>query len=138
MQLEFVQTEVDDEVGGGIQLLAEWHGCKLARASLANTTALRIRCLAVVKEAGLTVCGDSFHALAEGSGIIGVVLLAESHLAIRIWPDRAVVAIDVFVCNFTNNNRARAQAVVDSLRGTFKPDKENLIQVRRGGVNFRA
>ncbi len=137
MQLEIAQNEVDSDTGGGLQLLAEWHGCRLARSALADCANLCDICLAVVEGAGLTVCGHSFHALTEGGGVIGVVLLAESHLAIRTWPDRGVVTVDVLVCNYTTNNRAKAHAVVDSLRVTFLPFKENLMQVRRGGLRNR-
>jgi spermidine synthase len=35
------------------------------------------------------------------------VLLAESHLALHTWPERAGVTLDVYVCNFSTDNSAR-------------------------------
>ena len=46
---------------------------------------------------GATVVGDTFHHFSP-HGVTGVVLLAESHLAIHTWPERAYAAVDLFTC----------------------------------------
>jgi len=47
--------------------------------------------------AGATVVETVFHKFAP-FGISGVVVLAESHLAIHIWPEKRYAAIDAFTC----------------------------------------
>src|SRR5579862_2810974 len=44
-----------------------------------------------------TIVETVFHKFAPW-GISGVVVIAESHLAIHIWPERRYVAVDVFTC----------------------------------------
>jgi hypothetical protein len=45
------------------------------------------------------------------------------------------VTLDVFVGLHARNNRAKARAVYVRLKDGFKPDKENLLQVNRGGAS---
>ena len=47
--------------------------------------------------AGATIVETGFHKFAPW-GISGVVVIAESHLAIHIWPENRYAAVDVFTC----------------------------------------
>ena len=47
--------------------------------------------------AGATIVQTVFHKFAPW-GISGVVVIAESHLAIHIWPENRYAAVDVFTC----------------------------------------
>lgn len=47
--------------------------------------------------AGATIIETVFHKFSPW-GISGVVVIAESHLAIHIWPEHRYAAIDVFTC----------------------------------------
>jgi S-adenosylmethionine decarboxylase len=49
------------------------------------------------RAAGATIVEAVFHKFAPW-GISGVVVIAESHLAIHIWPENRYAAIDVFTC----------------------------------------
>ena len=68
---------------------------------------LRTLCLHASEASGMTIVGDSFHQF-EPAGVTGTVLLAESHLAIHTWPEHGFVTIDVYVCNYTTDNSAKA------------------------------
>ena len=63
-----------------------------------------------------------------------MILLPDSHVTIHTWPGEATVTLDVFVGPRARNNRAKARAVYGRLKDGFKPDKENLLQVNRGGA----
>ena len=47
--------------------------------------------------AGATIIETVFHKFSPW-GISGVVVIAESHLAIHIWPEHRYAAVDVFTC----------------------------------------
>ena len=49
------------------------------------------------RAAGATIVETVFHKFAPW-GISGVVVIAESHLAIHIWPENRYAAVDVFTC----------------------------------------
>jgi S-adenosylmethionine/arginine decarboxylase-like enzyme len=102
--------------------------------------ALRDTCLGAVRAAGLQPVGELFHRFtpAPGTaadapvGITGVVLLAESHLAIHTWPELAAVTLDVYVCNFGADNTARAHALLGALIEAFAPGRVERHALRRG------
>ena len=132
----------------GLHLTADLRDCAAARPVMTAPAALRTTCLDAVAAAGLTAVGELFHRFAPGapgtfgrpadasapSGITGVVLLAESHLAVHTWPELAAATIDVYVCNFGADNSARAEALLAALIGAFAPGSVERHAVERGGA----
>jgi S-adenosylmethionine decarboxylase len=125
----------------GLHLTADLHGCRADPALMCRPDALRMLCLAAVDEVGLQPVGELFHrfpsppmATGAGSpgGITGVVLLAESHLAVHTWPEQLAVTLDVYVCNLGTDNSARAMALMDRLVGAFDAAEVQRQQLRRG------
>ena len=53
--------------------------------------------VSAARVAGATIVETVFHKFAPW-GISGVVVIAESHLAIHIWPENRYAAIDLFTC----------------------------------------
>jgi S-adenosylmethionine decarboxylase len=122
----------------GLHLTADLHGCPGNVAALTALDALRSLCLAAVDRAGLQAVGELFHRFptAPGStappGITGVVLLAESHLAVHTWPELAAVTLDVYVCNLGTDNAARAHALLEALVAAFAPTQVQRQSLQRG------
>jgi S-adenosylmethionine decarboxylase proenzyme len=117
----------------GIHLLGEWYGCPADTPHMLDAQALRSACLQAVEAAGLTSVGDRFHQF-DPHGVTGAVILAESHLAIHTWPELGAVTLDVYVCNFTTDNSAKAQALYDALEEQFAPAHSNFQVIQRGGA----
>lgn len=135
----------------GLHLTADLHGCPADRPLMTDTDALRSLCLATIDAAGLQPVGELFHRFApvaggsadapvgiahEGMhapvGITGVVLLAESHLAVHTWPEIASVTLDVYVCNLGADNSARAHTLMAGLVAAFEPARVERHALRRG------
>jgi spermidine synthase/S-adenosylmethionine decarboxylase len=121
----------------GTHLTADLAGCRAAHPWMTQVHALREACLQAVAQAGLQAVGECFHGFApslEGqpAGVTGVVLLAESHLAVHTWPEHGVVTLDVFVCHMRTDNAARAQALLDTLVRGFEPAHQCVQAIRRG------
>jgi S-adenosylmethionine decarboxylase len=94
--------------------------------------ALRTACLAAVAAAGLTPVGELFHRFPTPGGVTGVVLLAESHLAVHTWPEIGAVTLDVYVCNLGADNSARAEALFAALAAAFEPRDVERHALQRG------
>jgi S-adenosylmethionine decarboxylase proenzyme len=120
----------------GIHLLGEWYGCP-AEPLLTQADALRDLCRKVVDESGLTIVGDRFFQF-EPHGVTGTVLLAESHLAIHTWPEAGFVTVDVYVCNYTTDNTAKAERVFKALERAFRPRRASFQSIHRGGRESEA
>jgi S-adenosylmethionine decarboxylase len=121
----------------GLQLCADLHGCDSALPAMQDANALRALCIAAVEAAGLSAVAERFHAFepivpGEPAGITGVVLLAESHLAVHTWPEQGAVTLDVYVCNLGQDNSAKASALLQQLRNAFAPARAEIQEIQRG------
>jgi len=116
----------------GIHLLGEWYGCPADAPLLTQADALRDLCRRAVDASGLTIVGDRFFQF-EPQGVTGTVLLAESHLAIHTWPESGFVTVDVYVCNYTTDNTAKAERVFAALEAALKPSHTRFQAIQRGG-----
>ena len=99
--------------------------------------ALRAVCIAAVAAADLGAVGELFHRFTAApgqaqSGITGIVLLAESHLAVHTWPELGGVTLDVYVCNLGRDNRDKAETLMASLIAAFGPAEVKRQTLLRG------
>jgi len=120
----------------GLHLTADLLDCQGAPGLMTSAAALADLCRRATLEAGLTIVGEHWHKFPPHAGapggVTGVLLLAESHLAVHTWPERAGVTLDVYVCNFTEDNSPRAQAVLSALVAAFRPGRCEREQIARG------
>ena len=121
----------------GLHLTADLYDCACPSSLLRDSTALKDACVRFAANAGLTVVGDHFHTFADAGGVTGLVLLAESHLAIHTWPELNAVTLDVYVCNFRDDNSSRARALTDALVALFSPKNVNRNSLLRGAPASR-
>ena len=119
-----------EQLAHGLHLTADLRGCAAAQPLMTDAAALRRHCLQAVAQAGLQPVGEAFHGFPPPGGVTGVVLLAESHLAVHTWPEVAAVTIDVYVCNLGSDNSAKAHTLMDRLIAAFEP-----AQVQRHALN---
>jgi spermidine synthase len=114
----------------GLHVVANLYRCKEGARYLTNAAALRRFCHDSINRAGLTILGDLFHEF-DGGGVTGTVVLAESHLAIHTWPELQSVTLDVYVCNYSQDNSSKARQVVADLMGLFHPEEHVQHDVPR-------
>ncbi len=122
----------------GIHLTADLAGCRSNLELMVDVDALREKCVALVHDCGLTAVSELFHAFpglaGESGGITGTVLLAESHLALHTWPEKQALTLDVYVCNFSTDNSAKATQLIESLVKLFDPIEANRQSLMRGEI----
>ncbi len=120
----------------GLHLIADLHDCHCAPALLLDAAGLESLCVGACTRHGLTVVGRLFHAFRDSAGqpagVTGTVVLAESHLAVHTWPEVGGVTLDVYVCNFSGDNSARAQALFAEMIANFAPERAAKKEVARG------
>ena len=121
----------------GTHLLCEWYGCDFSLPALNSANTLRLLCLDATNESGLHVVGDVFYQF-EPQGVTGTVLLAESHLAIHTWPEEKFVTVDVYVCNYMEDNTQKALKLYTSLKTHFRPAQENFLQAPKGSISVKS
>lgn len=75
--------------------------------------------------------GTSYHSFGEGEGFTGVICLMESHVAVHTWPEHDYITLDVFLCNYSQNNEDTCREVFDEICDYFEPvsiDKQEIIR----------
>ena len=116
----------------GLHLIGDLHGCRCESRLMLDAAHLEQFCLQRVAAAGLTAVGSLFHRFGEGGGVTGMVVLAESHLSVHTWPEADYVTLDVYVCNYSANNRPKAEQLFTELQAAFAPAQPHLHRVERG------
>lgn len=125
----------------GLHLTADLHGVDAALPFMRDAAALAVLCRDAVVQSGLSGVAELFHRFGpadEQSGITGVVLLAESHLAVHTWPELGGVTLDVYVCNYGADNSAKAEALMAALIAAFAPATVHRQSLNRAAASTPA
>lgn len=120
----------------GLHLTADLYQCTGDISIFIDEHALATLCRQQTDLSGLTIVGDKWVTFpeyqGEPGGVTGAILLAESHLAIHTWPERGGVTLDVYVCNFSADNTAKAQQLLDGIIAAFNPTEIQRNHLVRG------
>src|SRR5690554_3138818 len=123
----------------GLHLTADLYHCACDPALLIDATQLADLCRSRTVDAGLTLVAEKWHTFpdyqGQPGGVTGMLLLAESHLAIHTWPERAGVTLDVYVCNFMDDNSPKAERLMRELLDGFQAKNEQIERLQRGDEN---
>jgi S-adenosylmethionine decarboxylase len=76
---------------------------------------------------GATVVGSIFHHFSP-QGVTGVVVIAESHLAIHTWPEFSYASVDLFTCG----TRVDPWAAFEYLKARLQASRWLSREVLRG------
>jgi S-adenosylmethionine decarboxylase proenzyme len=120
----------------GLHIIADLYNCRKTDL-LVSSDKLRDLCVKACTDSGLTVLGQHFYQFdaldgTQHGGSTGAVVLAESHLAIHTWPERDGATLDVYVCNFTADNTAKAESVYSTLLEALDPADVLVERLQRG------
>lgn len=122
----------------GLHLIGDIYRCRGAHDTLTRRATLEALCVTECRDAGLTPLCDYFYqfenADGEPAGVTGTVVLAESHLAIHTWPETGDATLDVYVCNFSRDNSARARQVFRRVIEVLAPAEIVAHEVVRGSL----
>ena len=111
----------------GVHLIAEfWYG-KIVE----DKEELKKILIESVKRANNTPLEIAIYKF-EPRGITGIVLLAESHIAIHTWPEFNYTAIDIYTCG----DKANPDKAIDYLKEELRPQKVEIKRIKRGKINL--
>jgi len=123
--IQWVQ-EKNQKKYAGVHLIAEfWHG-----KIIDDSREIEKILIEAVKRSKNTPLKLAIHKFSP-QGITGVILLAESHIAIHTWPEINYVAIDIFTCG----EKAIPKRALEYFKKAFKPKKVDVKEIKRGLVN---
>ena len=109
----------------GRHLLLELYDCDTE--ALNSLDVVKGSMVEAAKRAQATIVDVAFHEF-NPFGISGVVVIAESHLAIHTWPEYRYAAVDVFSCGET----LQPQVAVDYLVEQLGASRASVVELQRG------
>ncbi len=111
----------------GLHILMEFNDCSIK--ALDDLEELEVTMIDAAKASKATVIKSVFHQFSP-QGVTGVVVVAESHLAIHTWPENGYAAVDFFTCNLSMDYMKTYDFLVDKL----KSNNHSFQSVKRGFV----
>jgi S-adenosylmethionine decarboxylase len=109
----------------GTHLLLELRDCN--PKTLTNLEFVRETLKNAALEAKATIVEVAFHEFSP-FGISGMVVIAESHLAIHTWPEYGYAAVDVFTCGDLIDPKIAAQYLIEK----FESRNPSIVEMKRG------
>ncbi len=109
----------------GRQILVEFYDCD--KDILIDEQAIRTALIDACIIGKATVVTDAFHSFSP-HGVSGVVVIAESHVAIHTWPEYGYAAVDIFTCGDTIS----PWDLFHHLQVCFKSKHTSNMELRRG------
>ena len=109
----------------GRHLLLELFECDAAALSSLHT--VKSSMLEAAHRAHATIVNHVFHEFSP-FGVSGVVVIAESHLAIHTWPEYRFAAVDVFSCGVV----LQPQLAAEYLAERFTAGRISVVELGRG------
>ena len=104
--------------------LLEFEGCDAALLNAPEQ--LKELLLAAVRRAHGTIVAELFHTFSP-HGVTGVVVIAESHVAIHTWPEHGYAAVDIFSCGSKLDHAALRASLQDAL-GAVRVESRELAR----------
>lgn len=112
----------------GRHFLAEFYNC--SREILNDKNSIADIMTKAVEASKATVIKPFFHQFSP-QGISGIIVIAESHLAIHTWPEFRFAAVDLFSCGDFDFTEA-----LRFIRDNLAAEKYSILSIKRGiGVN---
>ena len=109
----------------GVQIIADLYDCDRERLDDAKLVCEVM--LEAARRARATIITHNFHRFSP-QGVSGVVIIAESHLAIHTWPENNYAAVDLFTCG----DIAHAEECFAYLKDMFKSGRSTTTTIQRG------
>lgn len=104
---------------------------KVAKHSLlTNAEAFKLLTNSLMLQHGLEEVGYSVHTFPNGS-FTAAVCLAESHICIHTWPEFGQLTLDVYLCNYLQDNSAKVRSVAKAYIDYFEAEILNDTEINR-------
>jgi len=109
----------------GQQLLVEMYDCN--SAILDDVALVESHMMHAAGLSGATIVERTFHHFSP-HGVSGVVVIAESHLAIHTWPEYKYAAVDLFTCG----DSILPDPCFEYLKDALSAGSCSITEVKRG------
>lgn len=109
----------------GRQILVEYYDCDQSKIN--DVSYIENSLIQATKASSATIISHNFHKFSP-YGVSGVVVIAESHVAIHTWPEYNYAAVDIFTCGDTID----PWIIQEKLKEFFQSGNVSSMEMKRG------
>ncbi len=109
----------------GRQILVEYYDCD--QSKLNDVSYIETALIQAAKSSKATLVSQNFHKFSP-YGVSGVIVIAESHIAIHTWPEYNYAAVDIFTCGDTID----PWIIQEELKESFDSKNVSSMEMKRG------
>ena len=109
----------------GKQILVEYYDCDQSKIN--DVSYIENSLIEATKASNATIISHNFHKFSP-YGVSGVVVIAESHVAIHTWPEYNYAAVDIFTCGDTID----PWIIQEQLKEYFESKNVSSMEMKRG------
>src|SRR6056297_1686798 len=109
----------------GRQILVEFYDCN--ENHINDVDYIENALIEATKASKATIITHNFHKF-NPHGVSGVVVIAESHVAIHTWPEYGYAAVDIFTCGETID----PWVIQEHLKEYFESKNVSSMEMKRG------
>ncbi len=109
----------------GRQILVEYYDCEDSKIN--DVSYIENSLLEATKASKATIISHNFHKFSP-YGVSGIVVIAESHVAIHTWPEYKYAAVDIFTCGETID----PWVIQEQLKEYFESKNVSSMEMKRG------
>lgn len=117
----------------GLHLIGDLRGCDLSTFVQAETELSQLKndFSQVIGDHSLVELGHYYHFFGPRA-VTATICLAESHINFHTWPEDNLVTLDLFICNYTQDNSRAAYAIFNYLtQDVFKAETVKMHEIIR-------
>ncbi|MDR8391566.1 adenosylmethionine decarboxylase [Aliifodinibius sp. S!AR15-10] len=109
----------------GRQILVEYYDCN--QEKLNDVDFIESAFIEATKASKATIITHNFHKFSP-YGVSGVIVIAESHVAIHTWPEYNYAAVDIFTCG----DSIDPWIIQEYLKESLESNNTSSMEMKRG------
>jgi len=109
----------------GRQILVEYYDCDESKIN--DVVFIEQSLIQATKASFASIISHNFHKFSP-HGVSGVVVIAESHVAIHTWPEYRYAAVDIFTCGESID----PWIIQDRLKELLGSENVSSMEMKRG------
>jgi S-adenosylmethionine decarboxylase proenzyme len=109
----------------GKHVIAEFYNCDVD--TIKDVKKVEEAMVGAANSTNATIVDVVFHSF-NPYGVSGVIVIAESHLAIHTWPEYAFASVDIYTCG----EEVQPWKAYEFLEEAFKAQNISVMEMKRG------
>jgi S-adenosylmethionine decarboxylase len=111
-----------------LEILVDFLGCDF---NLVNFQSLYQEIKSILEKNKIKILKENYHLFNKNNGATIVFILANSHLSLHTWPEKQLINLDLFICNFKANYNKKIMIIYQQIKNLLKPQKIIFKKITR-------